>query len=95
MLRNLNLNDFELLKELVINARRCQTDKEALELVTKDFGGSALYIQSHKTTFRNSHIFEDYKKTKGRKFKILADRYNLSEIRIRRIIKDMKQPSLF
>lgn len=57
-----------------------------LEEIIEEFGGGHIYIPSYKSTFRDAQILKLYKQ--GLSPKKLKKQFNLSESRIRSIIKN-------
>lgn len=84
------VTNFDLFKELYNFVVNPDND---LNATIKEFGGSSIYIPSHKTTFRNNEIIEQYKQ--GISVKKLARAFDLSEPQIYAITKEAREPSLF
>jgi len=59
--------------------------KHTIEEIIEEFGGGNIYIPSYKSTFRDAQIFKLYKQ--GVSVKELKKQFNLSESRIRSIVK--------
>ena len=57
-----------------------------IEEIIEEFGGGHIYIPSYKSTFRDAQILKLYKQ--GISLKKLKRKFNLSESRIRSIIKN-------
>ncbi len=79
------VTNLDLFKEFFMFVKNPKHD---LDLTLIEFGGSSLYIPSHKTTFRNLNIIEDLKK--GLRVKALARKYDLSEAQIYAITKEFR-----
>ena len=72
----------------------CRT--QPIEEVIKAYGGGMVYVPSYKQTYRDADLYREYKE--GVDMRTLKQTYNLSDSRIRKIIRTIERaqtPSLF
>jgi len=83
------VTNYDLFEELFIFIKK---DNTSISDVVKEYGGANLYIPSYKATFRNSDICKEYIKRQNEKAisKQLAKKYDLSEVQILQITKEVR-----
>ena len=81
-----NIDLFEELYKAIKNS-------EDISEIYKEYGGSAIYIPSYKTTCRNDAIINDYKD--GSTPRELMKKYDLSQSQVYTITKEVREPTLF
>ena len=62
---------------------------EDIEEVIREYGGSSIYVPSYKNTHRNERIYKMW--LDGVDIRTICREFELSESRVRGIIKDMRQ----
>ena len=74
------ISNYELFEQFFNDCKQ-----KSIEEVIKEYGGGHIYIPSYKKTHRNQKIYELY--NQGATIKELKIKFNLSESRIRKIIR--------